>query len=151
VSSEKVKTLPVCWKKSAVSCIRVTNLNTEIVQSAEFICLVPWQTLHCYNMRKSSQIVAILVLGLRNAPNRGRRRDGARIRRWFAALRVLSLKRSFLTCSWVSGEDRLMKVRTPPLVIICALVFGLIGSATEVQAAKRKGWGHNAAELSDAV
>ena len=32
----------------------------------------------------------------------------------------------------------LMKVRIPPLVIICALVFGLIGSATEVQAAKRK-------------
>src|SRR5262245_50132802 len=31
-----------------------------------------------------------------------------------------------------------MKVRIPPLAIICALVFGLIESATEVQAAKRK-------------
>src|SRR4029453_2571869 len=37
VSSETVKTLAVCWKKSAVSCIRVTNLITEISQSAGFI------------------------------------------------------------------------------------------------------------------
>ena len=37
VSSETVKTLAVCWKKSAVSCIRVINLTTEIVESAEFI------------------------------------------------------------------------------------------------------------------
>jgi hypothetical protein len=33
VSSETVKTLAVCWKKSAVSCILVTNLTAEIVQS----------------------------------------------------------------------------------------------------------------------
>ena len=30
VSSKTVRTLAVCWKKSAVSCIRVTNLTTEI-------------------------------------------------------------------------------------------------------------------------
>jgi hypothetical protein len=40
VNSETVKTLAVCWKKSAVACIRVTNLTTEIVQSAEFIFAV---------------------------------------------------------------------------------------------------------------
>src|SRR5204863_7137910 len=37
VSSETVKTFAVCWKKSAVSCIRAINLTTEIVESAEFI------------------------------------------------------------------------------------------------------------------
>src|SRR5262245_22024467 len=37
VSSETVKTLAVCWKKSAVSCIPAINLTTEIVGSAEFI------------------------------------------------------------------------------------------------------------------
>src|SRR5438067_10178584 len=39
VSSETVKTFAVCWKKSAVSCIRAINLTTEIVESAVYFVL----------------------------------------------------------------------------------------------------------------
>ena len=37
VNWETVTILAVCWKKFAVSCIRVPNLTTEIIQLAQFI------------------------------------------------------------------------------------------------------------------